>query len=64
LDKVANSRLRFRGSFYIISGGVTFLWGGVLLMFFPKEIMFAERLTTEEKAMLLGRSLLNQTVSY
>uniref|UniRef100_A0A093VLL3 Putative transporter n=1 Tax=Talaromyces marneffei PM1 TaxID=1077442 RepID=A0A093VLL3_TALMA len=46
---------------YLILGGVTVLWGVLLLFFLPDDIMSAKRFTLEDKALLIGRGRLNRT---
>jgi MFS family permease len=47
---------------FLICGGVTVLWGGILLLFLPNSILSAKRFTIEEKILLIGRGKQNQTV--
>ncbi|KAI7280382.1 MFS general substrate transporter [Hortaea werneckii] len=51
-------------SIFILCGGVTVLWGVVLLWFLPNNIMTAKRFTSEEKALLIARTQQNQTGVY
>ncbi|GFF36784.1 uncharacterized transporter C757.13 [Aspergillus udagawae] len=46
---------------FLICGGVTVLWGGILLLFLPNSILSAKRFTIEEKILLIGRGKQNQT---
>ena len=48
---------------FIICGGVTFLWGFVLLWQLPDSVLAAHHYTTEEKLMVIGIGRRNQTVS-
>jgi hypothetical protein len=49
---------------FLICGGVTVLWGGILLLFLPNSILSAKRFTIEEKILLIGRGKQNQTVCH
>jgi hypothetical protein len=42
-------------------GGMTIVWGFVLLLFLPDSIMTARQFTLEERALLIGRGRLAQT---
>ncbi|EAW11001.1 putative MFS transporter [Aspergillus clavatus NRRL 1] len=46
---------------FLICGGVTVLWGVVLLFFLPNSILSAKRFTVEEKILLVGRGKQNHT---
>jgi len=46
---------------FLLCGGVTVVWGFVLLYFLPNDIMSAKRFTVDEKALLIARSRQNQT---
>jgi MFS family permease len=46
---------------YIICGGLTVIWGFVLYMFLPSNILTAKRFTIEERAMMVARSASNRT---
>jgi MFS family permease len=46
---------------FLICGGVTVLWGGILLFFLPNSILSAKRFTIDEKILLIGRGKQNQT---
>lgn len=46
---------------FILCGGVTVLWGIVLMIFLPGDIMSAKRLSIETKTILIGRSQAAQT---
>ncbi|KAH1928633.1 hypothetical protein KXV74_005471 [Aspergillus fumigatus] len=46
---------------FLICGGVTVLWGGILLLYLPNSILSAKRFTIEEKILLIGRGKQNQT---
>lgn len=52
----------WRGVF-LICGGITVVWGVILLVFLPNSILTAKRFTVEEKILLIGRGKQNQTVS-
>lgn len=49
---------------FLLCGGVTVLWGLVLMYYLPNNIMQAKRFTPEEKALLIARSQTNQTGIY
>jgi hypothetical protein len=49
---------------FLICGGVTVLWGGILLFFLPNSILSAKQFTIEEKILLIGRGKQNQTVCH
>lgn len=46
---------------FILCGGVTVLWGILLMYFMPGDIISAKRFTQEEKAILIGRNQVSQT---
>jgi sugar phosphate permease len=46
---------------YLILGGITVLWGIVMVMFLPDDIVSAKLFTLEDKALLIGRGRLNRT---
>lgn len=46
---------------FILCGGVTVLWGLVVLTFLPDSILKAKSFTVEEKATLIGRAKLGRT---
>lgn len=46
---------------YLILGGVTLLWGLLMFVWLPDDIMSAKRFTLEEKALLIGRGRLART---
>lgn len=46
---------------FLLCGGVTVLWGVVLLLLLPDSIMQAPRFTLDEKATLIGRGRLGRT---
>ncbi|KAI6782299.1 uncharacterized protein J7T54_008385 [Emericellopsis cladophorae] len=46
---------------FLVTGGLTVLWGIVLLLFFPDSILTAKFFTNEEKALLIGRARLAKT---
>ncbi|WQF86905.1 Putative major facilitator superfamily, MFS transporter superfamily [Colletotrichum destructivum] len=46
---------------FMICGGITVIWGGVLLFFLPDSILSAKRFTLEERALLVGRARLART---
>ncbi|GES65271.1 MFS allantoate transporter [Aspergillus terreus] len=50
----------WRGVF-LICGGITVVWGVILLIFLPNSILTAKRFTVEEKILLIGRGKQNQT---
>ncbi|KAL5358626.1 major facilitator superfamily domain-containing protein [Aspergillus floccosus] len=50
----------WRGVF-LICGGITIIWGVILLIFLPNSILTAKRFTVEEKILLIGRGKQNQT---
>ncbi|GAB1211345.1 hypothetical protein ATERTT37_000458 [Aspergillus terreus] len=50
----------WRGVF-LICGGITVVWGVILLVFLPNSILTAKRFTVEEKILLIGRGKQNQT---
>ena len=47
---------------FLICGGATVIWGGLLMFFLPNDILSAKRFTVEEKILLVGRGKQNQTV--
>lgn len=49
---------------FLLCGGVTIVWGTVLLFFLPNNIMSAKRFTKEDKALLIARSQTNGTGVY
>ncbi|KAK9233755.1 putative transporter [Lipomyces kononenkoae] len=49
---------------FVLCGGITILWGVILLIFLPNSIFAAKRFTLEEKAMLIARSQTNNTGVY
>ncbi|KAI0595038.1 major facilitator superfamily transporter [Biscogniauxia sp. FL1348] len=46
---------------FLLCGGVTIIWGVVLYLFLPDNIIAAKRFTVEEKAALIGRGKLGRT---
>ncbi|KAH7367781.1 major facilitator superfamily domain-containing protein [Plectosphaerella cucumerina] len=46
---------------FLICGGLTVVWGVVLLFFLPDDIITAKRFTIEDKAILIGRARLSRT---
>lgn len=46
---------------FLLCGGVTIIWGFVMLIYLPNDIMSAKRFTVEEKALLIARSETNRT---
>ncbi|KAF7591030.1 hypothetical protein BBP40_002048 [Aspergillus hancockii] len=46
---------------FLICGGVTIVWGVILMLFLPNSILSAKRFTIEEKILLIGRGKQNQT---
>ncbi|ORY66106.1 major facilitator superfamily transporter [Pseudomassariella vexata] len=46
---------------FLLCGGLTTLWGLVLLVYLPDSIIVAKRFTLEEKATLIGRGKLGRT---
>lgn len=46
---------------FLLCGGVTVLWGGVLYFFLPDDIITAKRFTLEEKATLIARGKVGRT---
>ncbi|CAK3925552.1 related to allantoate permease [Lecanosticta acicola] len=46
---------------FLLAGGCTVVWGVVLLIYLPNNIMTAKRFSPQEKAMLIARSQQNQT---
>ncbi|KAJ6031780.1 hypothetical protein N7540_002512 [Penicillium herquei] len=46
---------------YLILGGITVLWGILMLVFLPDDIISAKRFKLEDKALLIGRSRLGRT---
>lgn len=51
-------------SIFLICGGITFLWGFVLLWKMPDSVLTARQFTMEEKLMLIGIGKRNQTVRF
>ncbi|KAL1877910.1 hypothetical protein Daus18300_002263 [Diaporthe australafricana] len=55
---------------FLLCGGVTVIWGIVMLLFLPDSILTAKRFTLEEKALLIARGrlaktgILNKTVKW
>lgn len=47
---------------FLICGGITVVWGIILMIFLPNSILTAKRFTVEEKILLIGRGKQNQTV--
>ncbi|KAK2598814.1 hypothetical protein N8I77_012201 [Diaporthe amygdali] len=46
---------------FLLCGGVTVIWGIVMLLFLPDSILTAKRFTLEEKALLIARGRLAKT---
>ncbi|CAG8218458.1 unnamed protein product [Penicillium salamii] len=46
---------------YLILGGITLVWGVVMLLFLPDDVVSSKRFTLDEKALLIGRGRLGQT---
>ncbi|KAL4783902.1 major facilitator superfamily domain-containing protein [Aspergillus varians] len=46
---------------FLILGGATILWGFIMLVFLPDDIISAKRFTLEDKALLVGRGRLART---
>lgn len=46
---------------FLLAGGCTVVWGVLLLIFLPDNIMAAKRFSPQEKALLIARSQQNQT---
>lgn len=46
---------------YLILGGVTILWGLLMFMLLPDDIMSAKRFNLDDKILLIGRGRLNRT---
>lgn len=46
---------------YLILGGITLVWGVVMLLFLPDDVISSKRFTLDEKALLIGRGRLGQT---
>ncbi|KAI1342517.1 major facilitator superfamily transporter [Xylariaceae sp. FL0016] len=46
---------------FLLCGGVTIIWGIVLLIFLPDSVIDSKRFTLEEKAALIGRGKLGRT---
>ncbi|KAJ1714528.1 MFS transporter [Aspergillus flavus] len=46
---------------FLICGGVTVIWGGILMLFLPNSVLTAKRFSVEEKILLVGRGKQNQT---
>lgn len=48
---------------FLLCGGATVLWGFVLIVYLPGDILSSKRFSPTEKAMLIGRGRAAQTVS-
>ncbi|KAI0015885.1 major facilitator superfamily transporter [Xylariomycetidae sp. FL0641] len=46
---------------FLLCGGITIVWGVILLVFLPDSIIDAKRFTLQEKAALIGRGKLGRT---
>ncbi|KGO69909.1 Major facilitator superfamily domain, general substrate transporter [Penicillium expansum] len=46
---------------YLILGGITLVWGVVMLLFLPDDVISSKSFTLDEKALLIGRARLGQT---
>lgn len=46
---------------FLLCGGVTILWGVVVLIFLPDDIITAKRFSLQERATLVGRAKLGRT---
>lgn len=46
---------------FLLCGGVTIVWGVVVLLFLPDNIISAKRFSLQEKATLIGRAKLGRT---
>lgn len=46
---------------YLILGGITMLWGLIMFVFLPDDIISARSFTIEDKALLIGRGKLGRT---
>ncbi|KAF5865090.1 hypothetical protein ETB97_005331 [Aspergillus alliaceus] len=46
---------------FLICGGVTVIWGLILMRFLPNSVLSAKPFSTEEKILLVGRGKRNQT---
>ena len=46
---------------FLICGGATVIWGGLLMFLLPNDILSAKRFTVE-KILLIGRGKQNHTV--
>ncbi|KAJ5226348.1 Major facilitator superfamily domain general substrate transporter [Penicillium chermesinum] len=46
---------------YLILGGITVLWGLLMLVFLPNDVISAKRFSVEEKSLLIGRNRLGRT---
>ncbi len=46
---------------FLLCGGVTIIWGVVILVFLPDNIITAKRFSLQEKATLIGRAKLGRT---
>ncbi|KAJ6118643.1 Major facilitator superfamily domain general substrate transporter [Penicillium samsonianum] len=46
---------------YLILGGLTVVWGVLMLLFLPDDVVSSKRFTLDEKALLIGRARLGQT---
>jgi len=49
---------------FLLCGAVTIVWGVLLMMFLPNNIMTAKRFTNEDKALLIARGQSNATGVY
>ncbi|KAK5958780.1 hypothetical protein OHC33_000623 [Knufia fluminis] len=49
---------------FLLCGGVTVIWGLVLMRYLPNNIMQAKRFSPEQKALLIARSQTNRTGVY
>ncbi|EON96208.1 putative mfs protein [Phaeoacremonium minimum UCRPA7] len=46
---------------FLVNGGMTIVWGLLLLIFLPDDVISAKRFTLEEKALLIARGRLART---
>ncbi|KAE8380356.1 major facilitator superfamily domain-containing protein [Aspergillus bertholletiae] len=46
---------------FLICGGITVIWGGIMMLFLPNNVLSAKRFSVEEKILLVGRGKQNQT---
>ncbi|KAH8198377.1 hypothetical protein TruAng_007474 [Truncatella angustata] len=46
---------------FLLCGGITVLWGFLLLVLLPDDVVTAKRFNTQEKALLIGRGRLGRT---